>query len=148
MPIVQTPKELGLAIRARRKELGWDQATLAAQVGVTRQWVIEMEKGKPRVELDLALRALRALGLFLSTETKRRTGDSRMHAGDGPGTPDLDIDGIVESNRGVRSGGTPGAIAESWNGFEPARRRDALQTPSGLPKTAADYLKGLVKSRK
>lgn len=67
MPIIKTPQDLAAVIRSRRKQLGWDQATLARQVGVSRQWVIDVEKGKPRAELELILRSLNALGLSLTS---------------------------------------------------------------------------------
>lgn len=57
--------DVGLLVRQRRRELGLDQATLAERVGVSRQWVVEIEAGKPRAEIGLVLRALRALGLTL-----------------------------------------------------------------------------------
>lgn len=123
MPVVQTTKELGLAIRARRKDLGWDQASLAKQAGVTRQWIIDIEKGKPRAELALTLRALRVLGLALTLEAKSQDLNSPSAAGNRKGEaepPTLDIDAIVEANRIF---GDPTA---TW-----------------LPKTAADYLKEL-----
>ncbi|NZA25439.1 helix-turn-helix transcriptional regulator [Luteimonas sp. SJ-92] len=119
MPIIQTPKELGLTIRSRRKELGWDQATLAKQVGVTRQWVIEIEKGKPRAEVGLALRALRVLGLSLHVDAKQQAsaapGDERIEHPASGAAPNLDIDAIVERNRGAavgRTAGLPSALAE------------------------------------
>ena len=57
--------DLGRAIRQRRKDLGWDQASLATRAGVGRQWVVEVEKGKARAEVGLVLRTLRTLGLSL-----------------------------------------------------------------------------------
>lgn len=163
MPIIQTPKELGLAIRSRRKELGWDQATLAKQVGVTRQWVIDIEKGKPRAELALAMRALRVLGLSLNVEAKPESDGEREAAA---GLPNLDINAIVERNRAIHSTASAGAVAdylkqleaarklEQLGGFDTARSvADALGGTAAsqladlmkpkLPKTAADYLKEL-----
>lgn len=69
MAVIKTTDDFGTAIRARRQELGWDQARLAKQMGVSRQWVIEIEKGKPRVALDLVMRAVGVLGLSLSLAT-------------------------------------------------------------------------------
>lgn len=103
MPIIHTAKDLGLAIRSRRRALGWDQATLAKQVGVTRQWVIDIEKGKPRAELALAMRAIRVLGLSLNLEAASGSAASRSESDPGGkthvGTPYLDIKAIVEGNR-------------------------------------------------
>ena len=43
---MRTPVELGLILRGRRKDLGLNQEALAQQAGVSRQWVVEVEKGK------------------------------------------------------------------------------------------------------
>jgi len=68
---IRNAKDLGAAIRDRRKALGWDQSTLAKKIGVSRQWIIEIEKGKPRASVELALRALDHLGIqFISTDVK------------------------------------------------------------------------------
>lgn len=65
----RTPQDLGLLIRNQRRQLGWDQHELAKRVGVSRQWIVEMEGGKPRAELALVLRALAALSLELEVRT-------------------------------------------------------------------------------
>jgi HTH-type transcriptional regulator / antitoxin HipB len=59
----RTAREVGAVIRERRRKLGWTQAQLADNVGVTRAWVIAIEKGKSRAELSLVLRAFASLGL-------------------------------------------------------------------------------------
>lgn len=64
--LIRTPTDLGAAIRDRRRRLGLDQEELADKVGVRRQWIIAIEKGKPRAEIGLVLRALQALDLRLS----------------------------------------------------------------------------------
>jgi len=61
--LVRTPTELGAIIRDNRKRLGLDQSTLAKRIGVSRQWVIEIEHGHPRAALGLVLRALDALDI-------------------------------------------------------------------------------------
>jgi y4mF family transcriptional regulator len=61
--LIRTPTELGAIIRDKRKRLGLDQSTLANRIGVSRQWVIEIEHGHPRAELGLVLRALDALDI-------------------------------------------------------------------------------------
>jgi HTH-type transcriptional regulator/antitoxin HipB len=80
MASIRTASELGLAIRARRKELALDQATLAERVGVTRQWVIDIEKGKPRAELELVMRTLRALDLNVLIEKPGQVNHSTGYA--------------------------------------------------------------------
>jgi y4mF family transcriptional regulator len=64
----QTSKELAALLRERRKRLGWSQQQVATKVGVGRDWIVQLEKGKPTVELALVLRALRSLGLKLELE--------------------------------------------------------------------------------
>ena len=63
--LARTPKDLGLLIRDHRRQLGLDQRDLAQRVGVSRQWIVEIEGGKPRAALVLVLRTLAALGLEL-----------------------------------------------------------------------------------
>lgn len=62
---VQTATEFGHLIRDRRRRLGLGQQELADRVGVGRQWLSEVEHGKPRAEIDLVLRTLRALGVMV-----------------------------------------------------------------------------------
>jgi len=65
---LRTPADFGAAIREKRRALGLDQGTLATRVGVSRQWVVEMEKGKPRAAMRLVLRTLEVLDIALWTE--------------------------------------------------------------------------------
>ena len=84
--IVRTPADLGAVIRDRRKQLKLDQAALAKQIGVSRQWVIEIERGHARAELCLVLRAADALSIQLDAsidQTSRRSSNA------------VDIDAIV-----------------------------------------------------
>lgn len=62
---VRSARDLAALVRQRRRELGWSQARLAEETGTSRDWVIEFEKAKSTVELGLALRACKALGLTL-----------------------------------------------------------------------------------
>jgi HTH-type transcriptional regulator / antitoxin HipB len=74
---IHTAGEIGAAIRARRRELGWDQATLADKIGVSRLWVNQVEKGKPGAGVGLVLRAFAALDLTLMLDTpEASTSDS------------------------------------------------------------------------
>jgi HTH-type transcriptional regulator/antitoxin HipB len=65
---IRNPRDLGLTVRDRRRALGLDQASLAKRVGVSRQWIIALEKGKRSVELALVLRTLTALDLRLTAD--------------------------------------------------------------------------------
>jgi y4mF family transcriptional regulator len=62
---IRTPADLGAIIRDRRKQLGLDQSTFAKRIGVSRQWVIGVERGHPRAAMGLVLRAIDALGIRL-----------------------------------------------------------------------------------
>ena len=92
---LRTATDIGLTIRERRRSLGLDQGTLARRVGVSRQWIIDAEKGKRRTQVGLILRTLDSLGLTLRTE-------------DPPGAPAsgstpaaaVSIDRVVEAHRG------------------------------------------------
>jgi len=61
--LISSPHELGQLVRDRRKRLGITQAQLAEIVGVSRHWVIALERGNTGAELGLVLTALSAVGL-------------------------------------------------------------------------------------
>ena len=67
---IRTPAELGAVIRDRRKQLGLDQSTFAKRVGVSRQWVIGVERGHARAAMGLVLRAIDTLGIRLDAGTE------------------------------------------------------------------------------
>lgn len=79
MEQISNSNDLAVLVRQRRRELGLSQAQLAAKVGVSRQWVIDIEKGKPRAELELALALLQALGIEL--QVKMASGRSAQQKG-------------------------------------------------------------------
>lgn len=89
--LIRTPADLGAAIRDRRRQFGLDQATLAKRIGVSRQWVIGIERGRNRAELGLVLRALDTLGIRLNTGINESRGQAK--------TPAVDIDAIVSAAR-------------------------------------------------
>ena len=85
---IRTPADLGAVIRDRRKQLGLDQSTFAKRIGVSRQWLIEVERGHTRAAMGLVLRAIDALGIRLDAsvdQTSRR----------GSTVPAIDINAIV-----------------------------------------------------
>jgi HTH-type transcriptional regulator/antitoxin HipB len=93
---IHNPTDLGLIIRDRRRTLGLDQAALADRVGVSRQWLVEIERGKPRAEVGLVLRTLAALGLELSADLP----DTALVVPTGQPVPDIDIDAVIDVARG------------------------------------------------
>jgi HTH-type transcriptional regulator/antitoxin HipB len=86
---IRNLKDLGAAIRDRRRRLRLDQQTLAERVGVSRQWIIEAERGKPRAPVGLVLRTLEALGLSLAIDEAQDEGR----------TSSTDIDAVVRRAR-------------------------------------------------
>jgi HTH-type transcriptional regulator/antitoxin HipB len=91
--LIRTSADLAAVIRDRRKQLKLDQAALASRIGVSRQWVIQIERGRPRAELGLVLRTLDALDIQLDA-TEREPHRRRS------GT--IDIDDIVAKAKKVR----------------------------------------------
>lgn len=61
----RTASELGIVIRERRHSLGMTQQQLADLAQVGRTWLVAVEAGHPRAELDKVLRALAVLDLTL-----------------------------------------------------------------------------------
>jgi len=100
MVFLRTPADLGALIRERRRKLGLDQNELARRTGASRQWVVAIERGKPRAEIGLVFRALAALGITLTVvdydATARRP--SRMRSG----PPPVDLNRIISSLRRPR----------------------------------------------
>ncbi len=93
---LHTPAEVGAAIRARRRSLGWDQAELAKRMGASRLWVNQVEGGKPGAGLGLVLRAFGTLGLTLSVATP-----AALNVAIGTPTPAkaIDLDAILKAAR-------------------------------------------------
>jgi HTH-type transcriptional regulator / antitoxin HipB len=65
---ITKPRDVGRLIRARRRQIGWSQETLAERVHTTRRWISEIEHGKPRAEIGLVLATLQTLGITLRVE--------------------------------------------------------------------------------
>ncbi len=65
---IRTAADLGLLIRAVRKDAGVRQDDLAGMVGVSRQFAVDAERGKPTIQLAKVLRLLEELGIELSVD--------------------------------------------------------------------------------
>jgi HTH-type transcriptional regulator / antitoxin HipB len=89
--LLRTPIDIGSAIRDRRRRLGLGQDELAARVGVSRKWIIDIEKGKSRAAIGLLLRTLDALGLRLSID------GAPVPSKSGKRIPAVDIDRVLNS---------------------------------------------------
>jgi HTH-type transcriptional regulator/antitoxin HipB len=64
---VHTVQDLGAAVREARVKRHMTQADLARQAGVSRDWLVRLEQGHPRLEAQLVLDTLSAAGVTLST---------------------------------------------------------------------------------
>jgi HTH-type transcriptional regulator/antitoxin HipB len=87
---IRTPKEIGLLVRDQRKRLGLTQDGLARRLGTSRLWVVQLEQGKPTLQLGLVLAALNDLAIPLHVrvaETSPRPGGRRRAA--------IDLDRII-----------------------------------------------------
>lgn len=84
---VATATDLGRLVKAVRTRRAMTQADLATAAGVSRRWLVDLEAGKPRAELDLALTVLAVLGIGLHAKTPETPRDSPAAS-----TTDADVD--------------------------------------------------------
>lgn len=87
--------DIGVRIRMRRLELGLGQQQLADRIGVSRQWIVGLERGKNRVEAGLVLRTIEALGLGIFLKEAPAPGHDNF-----PDVPDIDLDRLIDRSRG------------------------------------------------
>jgi HTH-type transcriptional regulator / antitoxin HipB len=59
-------------LRERRRAAGLSQGAVADVVGVNRRVISELERGKPTVQLGIALRVAEALGLDVALTERGR----------------------------------------------------------------------------
>jgi HTH-type transcriptional regulator/antitoxin HipB len=59
---IRTPKQLGDALHAARKQLGLTQPQLALAAGVGVRFIVDLEAGKATLRLEHVLRVVDALG--------------------------------------------------------------------------------------
>ncbi|HQY69643.1 MAG: helix-turn-helix transcriptional regulator [Gammaproteobacteria bacterium] len=62
MTTIRSPRQLGDALRAARKQLGLTQPQLALAAGVGVRFIVDLEAGKPTLRLQNVLRVIDALG--------------------------------------------------------------------------------------
>lgn len=101
---IRTPADIGALIRAQRKAAGWDQATLAGKVGVSRLWVNQIEAGKPGANLSLVLKTLSVLGVTLTVSEPISSEPGLAGEGEPPPVSPVDIEGLLRAARGRRDG--------------------------------------------
>jgi HTH-type transcriptional regulator / antitoxin HipB len=93
---IRTPADLARIIRDSRKKLRLGQKALADKIGVSREWIVDIEKGKPRAHVGLVLRTVKVLGIALDARPDARPKQSAARAAE------PDIDSIVAAARKPR----------------------------------------------
>ncbi|MCX8566075.1 MAG: transcriptional regulator, y4mF family [Glomeribacter sp. 1016415] len=61
MTVIHTPSDLGEALRHTRKQLKLTQPQLALVANVGVRFLVELEAGKPTIQLEGVLRVIQAL---------------------------------------------------------------------------------------
>lgn len=67
---IMSPRDIGNAIRAKRKADGLTQADAAALCGVGTRFLGELERGKETAQIGKVIRILQGLGLTLQLTLK------------------------------------------------------------------------------
>lgn len=67
---VSNAKELGALVRQRRKQAGLTLKDAAGMAGVGIRFLSELERGKPTLQLGLAIEVLQLLGLELHVRAR------------------------------------------------------------------------------
>jgi y4mF family transcriptional regulator len=64
--LVGKPFDFALVVRGRRRQLKLRQVELAKAAGVSREWIVALERGKPRLDFSKVLTTLATLNIELS----------------------------------------------------------------------------------
>jgi len=86
---IRTVREIGQHVRAARQKQALTQAELAAAVGASRKWIVDLESGRTTRDLTLVLRTLNVLGLELQVAPQANRS----------ATKGIDLDAILRSGR-------------------------------------------------
>lgn len=74
---VKTMGDVGALVRSARTARGMTQAELAEQLRMSRDWIVRLEKGHPRLEAQRVLDALRVVGVSLEASLPEATSKAR-----------------------------------------------------------------------
>lgn len=72
-PVLLGPKDLGLAIKSARTSNGLTQLDAALSLGISKQTLIDLEKGSGTVSLGTAMNAARQLGVVMLVAPSQQT---------------------------------------------------------------------------
>jgi HTH-type transcriptional regulator/antitoxin HipB len=94
---IKTTSDIGALVRDRRAEARWSQEELAKRAGVSRLWIVQLEKGKPTAQVGLVLRVLKELGIALDAAPPSRDTSSRK------GSKVVNLDRIIRCSLDAKS---------------------------------------------
>lgn len=72
MSPILTAEEFGAQVAQARRSLRLTQRDLALAIGTGERFIVELERGKPTVQLGKALRAAQAVGITVSATIRPR----------------------------------------------------------------------------
>lgn len=96
--LVKTMRDLGVLVRSARTARGMTQADLAARLRMSRDWVVRLEKGHPRLEAQRVLDTLRVVGVSLEATVPQAPANARRIRS---------RDDTVQESKKVATGPTP-----------------------------------------
>ena len=89
---IKTASDIGALVRDRRAGLRWSQEELAKRTGVSRLWIVQLERGKPTAQVGLVLRVLKELGIALDAAPASHADSSRK------ANKTVDLDRIIRGS--------------------------------------------------
>jgi y4mF family transcriptional regulator len=81
---IEQPVDIGKLVRQRRKGAGLTLQEAAAMAGVGVRFLSELERGKPTLQLGLALQVLQLFGLELHVHARGEASRETSSQGDSP----------------------------------------------------------------
>lgn len=94
--IITRPEDLGALVRDRRKSLRLSQTELARRLKVSQRYISHLERGKAALQLGLALRVLRELGVTINVHVATTSPPGRAEKLPKDRRPKIQIDRLVD----------------------------------------------------
>lgn len=86
MTFIRSSEQLGHALRTARKQIGLTQPQLALAAGVGVRFIVDLEAGKPTLQLKNVLRVIEALGGVIELSGLPSASVSRNYVGNTHGS--------------------------------------------------------------
>ena len=99
---IRRPQDLGAVVREARHSRKLSQEDLARQLGVSRLWVNEFERGKRSAGIDTVLLALNVLGVTLDAALEDAAKVAPIELAQPPATSDDDIIDMIANTGSAR----------------------------------------------